>query len=62
VGISEIRWNVELKEVDLNGKAWLLPDTGEYAVLYQESGHREWNTMRFSDYHRYGSEVAIHFQ
>ncbi|HZS54584.1 MAG TPA: hypothetical protein VFA65_09290 [Bryobacteraceae bacterium] len=62
VGISEIRWNVVLKDVDLNGKTWLLPSIGEYAVLYQESSHREWNVMHFSDYHRYGSEVAIKFQ
>jgi hypothetical protein len=62
VGISEIRWNVALKEVNLNGKDWLLPSTGEYAVLYQDSGHREWNVMNFSNYRRYGSEVAIRFQ
>ncbi len=61
-GISEIRWNVLLKEVDLNGKVWLLPNLGEYAVLYEDSGHREWNVMHFSNYHRYGSEVAIKFQ
>jgi hypothetical protein len=62
IGISEIRWNVTLKEVDLNGRTWLLPDTGEYAVMYEASGHREWNKMRFSNYRRYGSEVAIRFQ
>jgi hypothetical protein len=62
MGISEIRWNVALRDVNLNGRTWLLPSEGEYAVLYEESGHREWNEMRFSDYHRYGSEVAIKFQ
>lgn len=60
-GISEIRWNTVLKEVELNGRTWLLPSTGEYIVAYQESGRREWNAMRFSNYRRYGSEVAIKF-
>jgi hypothetical protein len=62
VGISEISWNVTLKQVGLNGKAWLLPSEGEYAVSYAASNHREWNVMNFSSYRRYGSEVAIRFQ
>jgi hypothetical protein len=59
--ISEMRWSVSLAPVDLNGRTWLLPKSGEYAVLYEESGQREWNLLSFSDYHRYGSEVAIRF-
>ncbi len=62
IGISEIRWNVQLKQVDLNGKTWLLPSVGEYAVFYDDASHREWNVMRFTNYHRYGSEVAIRFE
>ena len=62
MGISEIRWNVQLKPVELNGRTWLLPDTGVYTVIYDNADHREWNVMRFSDYQRYGSEVAIRFQ
>jgi hypothetical protein len=61
VGISEIRWNVVLKEVALNGRTWLLPSTAEYAVSYDDSTRREWNVMEFSNYRRYGSEVAIRF-
>ena len=60
-GISEIQWNVVLKQVELNGRTWLLPTSGEYAVSYKDSDHREWNMMQFSNYHRYGSEVAIRF-
>jgi hypothetical protein len=59
--ISEMRWSVSLAPVDLNGRTWLLPKSGEYAVLYEESGRREWNLLSFSDYHRYGSEVAVRF-
>jgi hypothetical protein len=60
-GISELRWSVSLQTVELNGKRWLLPNTGEYEVLYEESNRREWNLLRFSDYHRYGSQVALSF-
>jgi len=60
-GISEIEWSVMLKLVDVDGKTWLLPTTGEYSVLYQHSNHREWNMISFSDYHRYTSRSVIHF-
>jgi hypothetical protein len=59
--ISEVRWSVSLEMVELNGKTWLLPTSGEYEVSYEESNRREWNLMSFSDYHRYGSEVALRF-
>ena len=59
--ISEMRWSVSLAPVDLNGRTWLLPKSGEYEVQYEESGRREWNLLSFSDYHRYGSEVAVRF-
>jgi hypothetical protein len=62
VGISEIRWSVTLKTTELNGRTWLLPDTGEYAVNYDDASHREWNIMQFSKYRRYASQVAIRFQ
>jgi len=62
VGISEIRWGVTLKAVKLDEKTWLLPATGSYAVLYRSTGRREWNEMSFSEYRRYGSEVALRFQ
>ena len=59
--ISEIRWGVSLAPVELNGRTWLLPKSGEYAVSYAESGRREWNLLSFSAYRRYGSEVALRF-
>ncbi len=61
LGIAEIRWEVTLRAVALNGDQWLLPYTAEYGVVYAESGRKEWNTMQFSDYHRYGAEVSVHF-
>lgn len=61
MGISELEWSITLQRVELNGKLWLLPKTGEYAVLYEKTGRREWNVMNFSGYRRYGSEVALRF-
>ncbi len=62
VKISEMRWGVTLQAVQLDEKSWLLPKTGSYAVLYKAKDRREWNDLTFSDYHRYGSEVALRFQ
>lgn len=59
--ISEVEWSVTLQSVDINGKQWLLPNTSTYSVLYSETGREEWNNMTFSDYKRYGSEVALRF-
>jgi len=61
MGISELRWSVTLDPVELDGKAWLLPKSGEYEVQYADAGRREWNVMTFSDYQRYGSRVVLHF-
>ncbi len=60
--IAQVEWSVALQPADLNGKAWLLPKTGSYSVLYSDSDRLEWNSMTFSDYKRYGSEVALHFE
>lgn len=61
MGISELRWSVTLDPVELDGKTWLLPKSGEYEVQYADAGRREWNVMTFSDYQRYGSRVVLHF-
>ncbi|MDQ2843254.1 MAG: hypothetical protein M3Y72_19900 [Acidobacteriota bacterium] len=60
--IAQIAWSVTLGPVDLNGKQWLLPSTGDYQVIYRDGGRREWNTLTFSGYHRYGAEVKLHFE
>ncbi len=61
IHIGEIQWGITLGRVFLNGKVWLLPTSGTYAVLYTESRHREWNLINFSDYRRYGSQTALKF-
>jgi hypothetical protein len=60
--ISEIQWSIELNHVDLNGKRWLLPANGVYAVSYAETHQREWNQISFNGYRKYGSEAAIKFE
>ena len=60
-GISEIQWSVVLKPIQMDGKVWLLPNTGQYSVLYQELNRREWNVINFSDYHRYTATSVMHF-
>lgn len=60
--ISEIQWGITLGHVALNGKSWLLPDAGTYAVLYNESRHREWNLISFTGYQRYGAQTALKFE
>jgi len=61
-GISEIQWSILLEHFSLNGKTWLLPATGSYAVIYNESHHREWNEIRFAGYQRYSSEALLRFE
>ena len=59
--ISELQWSVRLDSVNVNRAQWLLPVSGEYSVLYAEENRREWNRLEFSNYHRYGSEVALRY-
>jgi hypothetical protein len=62
LGIAQVRWNVSLNKVNLNGRQWLLPTTAEYLLDYLDSKHNEWNVINFSDYHRYSAETFIHFE
>jgi len=60
--ISQIQWGITLEHFGINGRTWLLPATGSYAVLYNESRHREWNQMSFTGYQRYGAEASLKFE
>ncbi|MBV8810047.1 MAG: hypothetical protein JO033_15350 [Acidobacteriaceae bacterium] len=59
--ISEIYWGVTLELVELSGQKYLLPRSGEYAVLYQQSDRRDWNLLIFSNYHRYDVQTSLRF-
>lgn len=60
--ISEIDWLVDFGPFNIDGKTFMLPKDGVYSVTYLSSPKHEWNVLTFSDYHRFSSEVAIHFQ
>ena len=59
--ISEIQWSVMLRPTPIEGRVYVLPTSGLYSVLYQQSNHREWNVIDFSDYHRYTASSVMHF-
>lgn len=59
--ISAIQWGVTLEEVELGGQKYLLPRSGDYMVLYEQSDRRDWNVMNFSNYHRYDVQVSLRF-
>ena len=59
--ISEIQWGITLDRVGINGKQWLLPTTGTYAVLYNQSKRKEWNSISFTNYQRYGAQTELKF-
>jgi hypothetical protein len=60
--IAEVDWLVDFGAFDVDGKTFMLPKDGVYSVTYLTSPKHEWNVLTFSDYHRFSSEVAIHFQ
>jgi hypothetical protein len=60
--ISEIDWLVDFGPFNIDGKTFMLPKDGVYSVTYLSSPKHEWNVLTFSDYHRFSSEVAIHFE
>ena len=60
--IAEVNWSVDFAHTVLDGREFLLPGSGRYDVSYANSYRHEWNTIYFSDYHRYGVEVAVHFR
>ena len=60
-GIYQIVWGVTLGPVNLNGRTWLLPKSGEYVVSYEDSFRRDSNLLTFSGYHRYDALSVIKF-
>jgi hypothetical protein len=61
VHISCLEWGVRLGLVSVSGNDWLLPVSGDYSVLYAAENRRESNWLSFSNYRRYGAEVALRF-
>jgi hypothetical protein len=60
--IAEVDWSVNFASTVLDEREFLLPRSGKYDVSYANRYRHEWNTIHFSDYHRYGVEVSVHFR
>jgi hypothetical protein len=61
-GVSQVLWTVDFSRVDLSAMVVTLPQKALFRITYNNGGDRiDWNVTRFSEYKRYGSETAIHF-
>lgn len=61
-GAAEVLWTVDFSRVNLSPLVVSLPEKALFQVTYRAGADRvDWNVTRFSDYRRYGTETAIHF-
>jgi hypothetical protein len=61
-GVTQVLWTVDFGPVDLSSMVVTLPRKALYQITYNKGAdHVEWNETNFSEYRRYGSEFAIHF-
>jgi hypothetical protein len=59
--VREVNWFITLEPTEMSGKTFLVPKTGQYAVLYTEAAECDWNTITFSNYHRFGADTTLRF-
>lgn len=61
-GATQMLWTVDFGPVDLSPTVLTLPEKALFQITYRDGGDRmDWNVTRFSEYKRFGSETAIHF-
>ena len=61
-GVSEVVWTVDFKPVDIFARMLPLPREARFEVTYKPGENRtDWNVTRFSEYRRFGTDSAIHF-
>jgi hypothetical protein len=61
-GMAEILWTVDFSAVDLTPLVVTLPEKAVFQVIYKNGADRvDWNVTHFSEYRRYASDSAIHF-
>lgn len=61
-GAAQVLWTVDFGPVDLSPTVLTLPEKALFQITYRDGGDRiDWNVTRFSEYKRFGSETAIHF-
>ena len=59
--VREVNWFITLQPTEMSGKTFLVPKTGQYAVLYTEGADCDWNTISFTNYHRFAAEATLRF-
>jgi hypothetical protein len=59
--VREVNWFITLEPTDMGGKTFLVPKTGQYAVLYTMGADCDWNAITFSNYHRFEAEATLRF-
>lgn len=59
--VRELNWFITLQPTDMGGKTFLVPKAGQYAVLYTEGADCDWNTITFTNYHRFAAEATLSF-
>jgi hypothetical protein len=61
-GVAQVLWTVDFSPVDLSSLVVTLPEKALFQITYKNGADRvDWNVTRFSEYRRYGSDTAIHF-
>lgn len=62
-GVAQVLWTVDFSPVDLAPQVVTLPEKAVFQITYKNGAdHVDWNVTHFSEYRRYGSETAIHFE
>ena len=59
--VREVNWFITLEPTQMSGRVFLVPKTGQYAVLYTTGAECDWNTIQFSNYHRFGADTTLRF-
>jgi hypothetical protein len=61
-GVAQVLWTVDFSPVNLSPVVVTLPAKAVFQITYRNSeDHVDWNVTQFSEYRRYASESAIHF-
>ena len=61
-GVAQVLWTVDFSPVNLSSLMVTVPQKALYQVTYKNrADHVDWNVTSFSEYRRYYSDSAIHF-
>jgi hypothetical protein len=61
-GVAQVLWTIDFQPVDLASRVVALPQKAVLQITYKTGQDRiYWNVSSFSEYRRYGSDSAVHF-